>query len=221
MDNMTSQSGVERINISDLLRPIVRKVRRALLDMRGWRSRAYAGPSPKSVKDRVLIRNAFAGGTWVETGTFLGETTKLLARGTGHVYSLEPATGLYQRAASKFASIENVTIIHGPSENEFPKLLPSLKGPVNFWLDGHFSAGATFQGASDTPIMAELYSIEQNFSHLQPICVMVDDIRCFDPSQPEYETYPALDSLVDWARKHGLIWHIEHDIMVMRTKTPA
>ena len=219
MDYMTSTSGAESINISDVLRPMVRSVRRALFDMRGWRSRAYAGPSPKAVKDRVLLRNALAGGTWVETGTFLGETTRLLAIGGGHVYSLEPATGLYERAAKKFSTIENVTIIHGPSEDEFPLLLPLLKGPVNFWLDGHFSAGATFQGASDTPIMAELEAIEQNLSHLQPICVMVDDIRCFDPSQSEYASYPPLDSLVDWARKHGLIWHIEHDIMIMRTHT--
>ena len=215
---MTTQSSAQRLSFADRLRPIVRTVRRAVLDMRSWRARSYAGPSPKAVKDRVLYRNAFAGGTWVETGTFLGETTALLAQGSGHVYSLEPASGLYQRAAAKFSSVKNVTIINGPSESEFPNLLPTLKGPINFWLDGHFSAGVTFQGELDSPILAELSAIEQNFEHLQPVCVLIDDIRCFDPSHPEYASYPSLDSLVDWARKHGLVWHIEHDIMVMRSK---
>lgn len=200
------------------LRPGVRAIRRALFDFGAWRSRDYEAPSPKAVKDRVLRRNSIPGGAWVETGTFLGETTSLLASWGGPVYSLEPARSLFLRAERRFKKQRHVTIINAPSEDAFPALLPTLAGPVNFWLDGHFSAGATFQGELDTPIIAELEAIAANLPKLSPVAILVDDVRCFDPTLPEFLTYPPLDVLVDWARKHGLRWHIEHDIMIMRSR---
>lgn len=214
MSNFFSADG----SLKMALRPGVRAIRRAFSDFRGWRTRDYEAPSPKAVKDRVLRRNSIPGGTWVETGTFLGETTSMLASWGGPVYSLEPAKSLYERAARRFRSQRHVVIINAPSEEAFPTLLPTLKGPLNFWLDGHFSAGATFQGEFDTPIIAELDAIAANLPNLLPIAILIDDVRSFDPTLPEYATYPPLDVLVDWARKHDLRWHIEHDIMIMRSR---
>lgn len=202
----------------DDIRAIVRKLRMSLTDMRVWKARDYYAPSPKAVKDCVLRRNGINGATWVETGTFLGETTAMLAQSSGHVYSFEPAAVYFARAQAKFARNAHVTIIKAASEVGFPELLPTLKGPVNFWLDGHYSAGATFQGELDTPIVAELEAIEQNLKTLAPLCVLVDDIRCFNPANPDYATYPALDFLVDWARRNDLVWHIEHDIFIAQSR---
>jgi hypothetical protein len=207
-------------NIKNWLRPKARAIKRRLFEFSDWKSKDYTAPSPKALKDRVLFRNAIPGGIWVETGTYLGETTKLLARWSGAVYSLEPADMLYKRAARLFASQKHVSIINAPSEEAFPTLLPSLKGPVNFWLDGHFSAGPTFQGEVDTPIMAELDSISQHKAVLEPVCIMIDDIRCFSSSLPEYSNYPSLDMLVDWARQQDMEWHIEQDIMIIRSRIP-
>lgn len=203
--------------LRDLIRPSYRKLRR-FFSQRDWRQRAYASPSPKRVKDAVLLRQGVANAIWVETGTFLGETTALLARHATHVYSLEPAQKLYERAAKKFGSNPRVTIIGQPSEQVFPELLPKLTGPVNFWLDGHYSAGPTFKGAIDTPIREELAAIAANLKKLSPVVVLVDDIRAFNPSVPGSESYPALDELVDWARANDLKWEIEHDIFVARTR---
>ena len=46
--------------------------------------------------------------------------------------------------------------MQGTSEVQLPKILDRLDGAVSFWLDGHFSAGVTFQGDQDTPIREEL-----------------------------------------------------------------
>jgi hypothetical protein len=46
---------------------------------------------------------------------------------------------------------------------------------------------------------------------------MVDDVRCFNPLNLEYGTYPSIDYLVDWARKNKLFWHIEHDIFIAKS----
>lgn len=208
-------------NLKNALRAPYRKLRAHLLDTREWRQRAYAAPSPKSVKDEVLLRNGLPNATWVETGTFLGETTSLLAANAHKVFSVEPEATLFSRAVKKFSDQPHVKIVNGPSESVFPSLLPTLSGDVNFWLDGHYSAGVTFKGDLETPIIEELAQIEANLGRFNGLSVLVDDVRCFDPGNPEYSTYPPIDFLVDWARRNKLGWHIEHDIFVARRAPQA
>ena len=181
-----------------------------------WAERRFASPSPHFVKQNCLLRNGIRGGTWVETGTFRGETTDVLARLRQPVFSIEPEPTLYANAKDFFARYPHVQILQGTSEEIFPTLLPKLSGPVNFWLDGHYSAGITFKGPQDTPIVDELACISKNLGHFGDVCVQIDDVRCFNPKLPEYSTYPPLDDLVDWARSHDFDWHIEHDIFVAR-----
>jgi hypothetical protein len=183
-----------------------------------WASRNFAPPSPHFVKQAVLIRNAFTNATWIETGTFLGETTELLSRHGSFVYSIEPEPTLYTNASERFKSHTNVKILNGISEVVFPTLLPKISGDVNFWLDGHYSEGITFKGPQDTPILDELMHISQNLSNFNQISVMIDDARCFNPNSSAYSSYPPLRSLVDWAEGNDLDWHIEHDIFIAKTK---
>jgi hypothetical protein len=183
-----------------------------------WDKSGYAAPSPHLIKQIVLLRNALPKSIWVETGTYLGHTTKVLSKHGSFVYSIEPEPTLYSNAAHYFKSYSNVEILKGLSEEVFPSLLPKLSGDINFWLDGHYSAGITYKGPKDTPILDELAHISANLHHFRNVCVMVDDIRCFNPALDEYSTYPSLNVLVDWANKNGLGWHIEHDIFVAKSK---
>lgn len=203
--------------IKDLLRAPVRFIKSRIFGLFEWKQRGFEAPAPQAVKLKVLLRNATPNATWVETGTYLGETTRVLARSAAKVFSVEPEPKLFSRATKKFAGTPNVTILHGTSEAVLPSLLPSLSGAVNFWLDGHYSAGITFEGVIHTPVIEELANIERYMTKLGRVCVLVDDVRCFNPSLPEYASYPSLDALVDWARRNGLKWHIEHDIFVAVT----
>lgn len=185
-------------------------------EMRNWAERGYAAPSPHLIKQNCLIRNGIPGATWVETGTFLGETTALLADHSPMVYSVEPEPKLFARAKELFANKKNVEIINGGSEDVFPGLLPKIHGDVNFWLDGHYSAGITFKGKVDTPVKDELRCISENISNFRRVAVLVDDVRCFDPQSEEFAGYPSIDFLVDWARSNKFTWHIEQDIFVAK-----
>jgi hypothetical protein len=167
-------------------------------------------------KQKVLLRNGLLDATWVETGTFMGDTTSVLSRVAKMVYSIEPEPALFSKAEQRFSHTSNVRIIKGLSEEVFPKLLPTIGGNVCFWLDGHYSAGITFKGPQETPIIDELTAIGQNISQMDKIVVLVDDVRCFEPRNPEFSAYPPVDVLVDWARKHKLTWHIEHDIFIAK-----
>jgi hypothetical protein len=156
------------------------------------------------------------GAIWVETGTYLGETTKFLSRHACKVYSIEPETILFLKAKEYFKSFHHVSILHGTSEDTFPKLLPKIKGNVNFWLDGHYSEGITYKGFRDTPIIYELNSISKNKKNFKNIAIFIDDIRCFENNIEEFSSYPSLDYLVKWAQKENFSWHIEHDIFVAK-----
>lgn len=182
---------------------------------KAWKAREFAAPSPDAIKQAVFRRHNISGATWIETGTFMGDTTRFLSSIAPQVISIEPAEKLYRKAVKRFQGRDGIRIVNDTSENAFPALLADLEGDLCFWLDGHYSAGSTFQGQQDTPILQELEAIEQALPRLGKVAILIDDIRCFDPSQPDYDTYPKLDVLIDWARKLGLKWHIEHDILIV------
>jgi len=167
-------------------------------------------------KQKILLRNGLGDATWVESGTYMGDTTSVLSKVARVVYSIEPEPALFSKAEQRFSNTSNVQIIKGLSEEVFPKLLPTISGDVCFWLDGHYSAGITFKGPQDTPILDELAVIGRHIAQMNKIVVMIDDVRCFDPRNPEFSAYPPVDVLVDWARKHNLAWHIEYDIFIAK-----
>jgi hypothetical protein len=187
-----------------------------LAGLLAWRHRAYTTPAPPAVKRAVLLRQGMHGAVWVETGTYLGETTSCLANHSPMVYSIEPEPTLYAQAAEKFRDRKNIRIIHGTSEEALPELVAGLTGDVNFWLDGHYSAGITFKGSSDTPIKLELAAVARALPRLGRVVVLIDDMRCFEPSAAEFSQYPTRGYLVNWAEEAGLNWQIEHDIFVAK-----
>ncbi len=197
-----------RVRLWHPLLNLTRPVRHAL----GLRQKSVKATD----KQRILLRNGLPDATWVESGTFMGDTTSVLSRVVKMVYSIEPEPTLFSKAEQKFSNTSNVKIIRGLSEDVLPKLIPTLSGNVCFWLDGHYSAGITFEGPQETPIRDELAVIGRHITQMSKIVVMVDDVHCFDPTNPEFSAYPPADFLVDWAREHNLIWHIEQDIFIAK-----
>ncbi len=185
--------------------------------MREWAGRAHAAPVPMHVKRSAVLRLGIPGATWIETGTYLGDTTALLARHGLAVISIEPAVELAARAAERFRATPSVRIVPGTSEDRLAAELAGVQGDVNFWLDGHYSGGPTYRGASECPVTSELACIADARARLGRIVVLIDDARLFGCGAPRHPDYPSLDHLVCWARSHGLVWHVEHDIFVART----
>lgn len=184
----------------------------------GWKKNGYAAPSPHFIKQAVLLRNGLENATWIETGTYLGQTTKVLAEHGLFVYSIEPEPTLYANAKSQLSSFGNVEIIKGISEDVFPALLPKLSGKINFFLDGHYSGGETFAGPNDCPLLEELKFISQNLARFEAASIIIDDIRLCGKKH-SYGSYPSINDLVDFARKNSLDWHIEHDMFIAKTNT--
>jgi hypothetical protein len=184
------------------------------LEFRDWGLKDYTSPSPHYIKQSVIKRNCINGSLFVETGTYFGATTKFASTFSPKVITIEPDFKLYKLALDKFFFVNNVEIINGTSESVFPELIPKLSGDVSFWLDGHYSGGVTFKSHQDTPILSELEIIEKHLKNLSRVSIMIDDFRCFNPSNPQFRDYPSKNFLVDWATRNNLKWTVEHDIFI-------
>lgn len=185
--------------------------------IKDWADRAYAAPAPQCVKQSVLFRNNLNNATWVETGTYLGDTTEFLSFFSSFVHTIEPAPELYSKAKQRFLEFQNVKVHAEISEIILPQLLPALSGNVCFWLDGHYSGGNTFAGPNDTPLRIELKLISENLHRFSDTVILIDDIRLCGKLHV-YGDYPSLNELIDFANQNNLIWQIEQDILILKSQ---
>jgi hypothetical protein len=179
-----------------------------------WRNSKYASPSPQHVKIGILKSNSLKNATWVETGTYLGDTTKKLAKIGRKVISIEPQVELSLFASKRLKRHANVEIINSTSENCIARVLDGVSGPVCFWLDGHYSGDVTFQGSEVSPISTELTAISK-YLKSHDVVVLIDDFRLFVNS--EATGYPAHSTLVAWAVDNKLSWTVEQDIFIAKS----
>lgn len=184
-----------------------------------WIRNGFIGGRPKAIKNKVLARYGQVDGTWIETGTYKGETTRFLAGFGMQVHTLEPESNLYSAAVSSLAHLPNVKVHFGTSEELLPNILAQVSTNCNFWLDGHYSGGKTFKGTVDFPLLEELSSIAKECMDGRSLTVFVDDVCCLSPIYEETFKVNLLDYLVDWARQHKLVWTIENDIFIMRSQS--
>ena len=140
---------------------------------------------------------------FIETGTYLGDTTYAMRNTFGCVYSIELSKELYSQAVIRFAGDDNVKLLLGSSSEkleEVSRIAADLR-PI-FWLDAHWSAGNTSRGADNTPIKQELTIIARH--NPCDAIIMIDDVRSFAEIQPGFDVhesnfgYPLLSELMDY-----------------------
>ncbi len=190
------------------------------LDRLRWLSKWFfldkcSSPPPHFVKQSLLLRHGIKNSVWVETGTYLGQTTKFLSEHFNFVHSIEPSKKCLRIAKRNLKFSKNVALYEGTSELCFEKICSSLNGDICFWLDGHYSEGITFKGVSDTPILFELDTIKKYLGNFTNTVILIDDIRT---SHIDKENYPPLSCYVNWADSVGMDWIIELDSFIIKSK---
>jgi hypothetical protein len=185
-----------------------------LFDVIRWSREGWGVPAPSRVKWLLIKRHGLDIETWIETGTYLGNTTRFLSSISKIVYTIEPESRLAQSSQQALRRFSNVHVINQTSEQAFPNLVGNIKGSVGFWLDGHYSAGHTYRGENETPIKTELAQIEHCLSNFSRVVVLVDDFRCFGEKNSVIFGYPTRSFLVNWADRLNLSWTVEHDIFI-------
>ena len=181
-----------------------------------WKARNFVPPSPQHIKTRILETHSLENAIWIETGTYLGDTTLKLSKIAKRVISIEPQAELSAFAKNRLKRCKNVDVINKTSEESIAEILGSIGGPTCFWLDGHHSGDVTFKGEAISPIEYELASIATYLKTNNPIVVFVDDFRLFANSASS--GYPSHWSLVDWALENKMTWTVEHDIFISKSR---
>ena len=115
---------------------------------------------------------------FVESGTFMGETTLLASTIFTNVYSIELDLTLYNNAISLFVDKNNVSILFGDTIKVLPNILSKEFKNSIFWLDGHNSGPGTAVGEIDFPALQECEIIDQYFKGEEGL-ILIDDVRLF------------------------------------------
>jgi len=161
---------------------------------------------------------------WIETGTYLGNTTKRLAQNSMFVFSLEPMERFFLKSGNRLRRCMNVTVLNLTSEQGILfclleieqmaiKKKNSIRFKLNLFLDGHYSGPGTFRSDNSTPILLELSAIRDFFAVARAVelgFVFIDDARLFFDDQPGYPRFQDLKNEYtafefEHIREHDLI----------------
>lgn len=133
------------------------------------------------------VKNLFAVDAFIETGTFLGESSARAAKIFKEIHTIEIDQNLFNLSKNDLSIYPNVICHLGDSAKVLSLVLQNLKLKSLFWLDGHYSGTChagfnTGLGDEITPIFAELKAIED--AGMKDAVILIDDIRCFDEMLP-------------------------------------
>ena len=190
--------------------------------LNNWYKRNFSSPSPEFVKHQVIKKYNLQKSLWIETGTYYGDTTKILSDIAEKVISIELDKRLYDLAVKKFENSKKINVINGESQNLLEDILKneSYKNLCLF-LDAHTCLDhitnklVSKNETLETPIIIELNIIENYIKKFNNVNILIDDIRLFDGKTKNYH---HLNEIVDWARKNNSSWFIEHDIFIINYK---
>jgi len=189
--------------------------------LKNWRARNFSPPSPDVIKHQILMNNNLKDSLWIETGTYYGETTKLLSKISKKTISIEADKNLFETSNRILKKFKNVEILNGKSEDLLDKVISKNLNFKNvcIYLDAHLCQDhlkntKTF-GNEDTatPILNELEIVSKYVSSFEKIVVLIDDIRLF---QGKFQNYPNKNTLVNWCKENDFLWEIEQDIFICK-----
>lgn len=156
---------------------------------------------PQPLKVLILLHAMRQHGyqVFVETGTYFGDTTAVMAQRGHRVHTIELAPEIHRAAAARFAGNPRVECLQGDSTALLPGIVERLEEPALFWLDGHYSGGPTAKGALETPIMAELECLRRARQDKPAVidrsAIFIDDMRAFGSG--DYPTPAAVGEFID------------------------
>ncbi len=165
-----------------------------------WNLTLKSSIPPNSYKRRNIqeLCKQYKFENFIETGTYYGHTTVLIAEIIQNVYTFEPFSPLHKTLDKKFSNFENITLIKSESEKGLPDLLKKINENSMYYLDAHYSGDGTHFGDLETPIMRE---VELILTSKKFKMILIDDARNFG-SVPDYPSLEFLKQYVSSKSPH-------------------
>ncbi|HEX5031848.1 MAG TPA: hypothetical protein VFX78_10370 [Candidatus Eisenbacteria bacterium] len=151
----------------------------------------------------------------VETGTFLGATAQWAAAHFDRVHTIERSEQLYQQAHVGLAHLTNVTQHLGSSREILPRIVQDFGAErAVYWLDAHWSGGATAGEDDECPVLGELASLSIRTEDI----ILIDDARlflCAPPPPHDPAAWPTIADILQAAPKSSFVQIVDDVIFIV------
>jgi hypothetical protein len=144
----------------------------------------------------LFVIDKFKVGTFVETGTFQGDTAVWASKHFKNVKTVEFSEEIYKNTKATHGAIPNIEFIFGDSRSELKKLSATLKDPALFWLDAHWCGVNSYGKEDQCPLIDELSLL---IGSGVPHFILIDDARLFEAPPPlpnSVKYYPDLAEII-------------------------
>jgi hypothetical protein len=161
------------------------------------------------------------GDTFIETGTYKGDTVKLaLSRGYKLIHTIELDEELYKNAVEMFKDEPRVKVWQGDSIDRLKEIVPTIEGPATFWLDAHASGTLVGGKSGPAPVLDELDIIAEH--PCKEHTIFIDDCRLFDTGEWAFvKKVDAVKKIDQINPEYDIIYldgHIREDVMCVTLK---
>ena len=104
---------------------------------------------------RLITRliNNYPISTFIETGSYFGNTSLWASELFDNVYTIEKSDKLFQEINEKLSK-RQINCILGDSPTELANLLKTINERVIFWLDAHWSGDTTSGLDNECPLVS-------------------------------------------------------------------
>jgi Ribosomal RNA adenine dimethylase len=187
-----------------------------LLDL--YRIASFSFSNPHSyTKFRAIknIQKRTNSKTLIETGTYLGVTTKRCASVFEKVYTIELDEALARKAKAFLSSEKNVKVIQGDGLESLTAIL--RENPIDevlVFLDGHASGGDTACGDLAEPAIEELKVLAHYKDKVNAI--IIDDFRAFGTDKGFPSKSSVIRAIEDNFAEYDINIHLDQIIIYKR-----
>lgn len=129
-----------------------------------------------SSRQLAYYKDLFGANSFIETGTYAGDTTAEAAQVFQEVHSIEIWEPLYKAAQNRFRFSPNVTLYLGDTSTLLSQMIKNSSPKRLYWLDAHCSGGGTGGEPGFNPVLDELHQIFEIEKDIHSI-VLIDDLR--------------------------------------------
>jgi hypothetical protein len=139
--------------------------------------------------------------TFVETGTFHGDTAVWASQKFKSVKTVEFSKEIYDATTAKHGAVPNIEFLFGDSRDHIKNLAATLKQPALFWLDAHWCGVNSYGKEDQCPLIDELtFLMDSGVDHF----ILIDDARLFESPPPlpnSTKYYPDLYQILSTLHK--------------------